>query len=412
MASPADSPEIPQTLPRPELNPLLNPLLGDNMGRWAEVYFTSAPEKREEAVIELLRELEAQKGRAAAAPTKLSATAAMRMETRSALPEDTIPQSNLSNLLPCDTCGHANPVTHQFCGMCGAPVGAGNIAQAKANEGHSLGDLEREKAPAYQEFSDDYREPIEEQSRQSEDEVRPDLYDLSLFQSLRERDDPGDLEYDDSPSVRYRYYIAAVVAILILVLGYTAWKASRTDGGSQQAQLAAAPAATDVPAPASATNQRPADSASEVPANAATQPANSSANNAGAKAPPKPAEPPKQPQAAKTERPTPPESQPPTADSLASQNAGNGAEELAMAQHFLSGNNGQGRDAAEGAKWLWKSIAKHNGPAVLVLADLYLKGEGVTKSCDQARVLLDSAARRGTAGAGEKIRNLRAFGCQ
>ena len=34
-----------RALPRPELNPLLNPLLADNMGRWAEVYFTSAPEK-------------------------------------------------------------------------------------------------------------------------------------------------------------------------------------------------------------------------------------------------------------------------------------------------------------------------------------------------------------------------------
>ena len=44
-------------LPNPELNPLLNPMLGRNLGRWAEVYFTSPPEKREEAVGELLREL-------------------------------------------------------------------------------------------------------------------------------------------------------------------------------------------------------------------------------------------------------------------------------------------------------------------------------------------------------------------
>ena len=47
------------TLPAPELNPLLNPVLGQNMGRWAEVYFTNPPEKREQAVLELLRELEA-----------------------------------------------------------------------------------------------------------------------------------------------------------------------------------------------------------------------------------------------------------------------------------------------------------------------------------------------------------------
>ena len=56
-----DQPDQPSTLPQAELNPLLNPLLSQNMGRWAEVYFTSPPEKREQAVQELLRELESQR---------------------------------------------------------------------------------------------------------------------------------------------------------------------------------------------------------------------------------------------------------------------------------------------------------------------------------------------------------------
>jgi TPR repeat protein len=85
---------------------------------------------------------------------------------------------------------------------------------------------------------------------------------------------------------------------------------------------------------------------------------------------------------------------------------------LATAQRFLHGSPGQAPDTAEAAKWLWKSIAKHNGPAMLELADLYLKGNGVSKNCDQARVLLDSAARQGMAGAGGRLRNLQAFGCQ
>ena len=55
MPRPTD--ETPNSLPDPELNPLLNPVLGAHMGRWAEVYFTAPPEKREEAVSELLREL-------------------------------------------------------------------------------------------------------------------------------------------------------------------------------------------------------------------------------------------------------------------------------------------------------------------------------------------------------------------
>jgi TPR repeat protein len=89
-----------------------------------------------------------------------------------------------------------------------------------------------------------------------------------------------------------------------------------------------------------------------------------------------------------------------------------GADDFAVAQRYLSGPNGQGRDGAEAAKWLWKSMGKHYGPAMVALADLYLKGDGVSKNCDQARVLLDSAALRGVAGAGQRLRNLQAFGCQ
>ena len=58
MSNSDDNQDYPKTLPSPELNPLTNPVLGRNMGRWAEVYFTSPPEKREQAVQELLRELE------------------------------------------------------------------------------------------------------------------------------------------------------------------------------------------------------------------------------------------------------------------------------------------------------------------------------------------------------------------
>ena len=89
-----------------------------------------------------------------------------------------------------------------------------------------------------------------------------------------------------------------------------------------------------------------------------------------------------------------------------------GAEELAVAQRYLTGANGQQRNSAEAAKWLWKSMAKHNSSATLLLADLYLKGDGVSKNCDQARVLLDSAARGGMKQAGERLRHLPAFGCE
>jgi hypothetical protein len=43
---------------------------------------------------------------------------------------------------------------------------------------------------------------------------------------------------------------------------------------------------------------------------------------------------------------------------------------------------------------------------------LYLRGDGVPKNCDQARLLLDAAARKGGTAAAERLRNLQAFGCE
>jgi hypothetical protein len=61
VAQPSDESKS-KTLLDPELNPILNPLLAAHMGRWAEVYFTSPPEKREQAVADLLRELAGDSG--------------------------------------------------------------------------------------------------------------------------------------------------------------------------------------------------------------------------------------------------------------------------------------------------------------------------------------------------------------
>ena len=102
----------------------------------------------------------------------------------------------------------------------------------------------------------------------------------------------------------------------------------------------------------------------------------------------------------------------PEEKSLPEASTGNGAEELSLAQRYLNGTSGQRRDSAEAAKWLWKSIAKHNAEASLLLSDLYLRGDGVSKNCDQARVLLDAAAIRGVKDAGPRLRHLQAFGCQ
>jgi TPR repeat protein len=83
-----------------------------------------------------------------------------------------------------------------------------------------------------------------------------------------------------------------------------------------------------------------------------------------------------------------------------------------MAEKYLNGNAGANRNSGEAAQWLWKSVAKGNLAATMALSDLYLRGEGVPKSCDQARLLLDAAARKGRAAAAQRLRNLQAFGCE
>ena len=89
----------------------------------------------------------------------------------------------------------------------------------------------------------------------------------------------------------------------------------------------------------------------------------------------------------------------------------NGQHELEVAKTYLGGSQ-KARDPAEGAKWLWKSVAKHNTGALVQLADLYERGDGVSKSCDQAEVLLVAAAKRGSIAAGDKLRRLQASGCK
>jgi TPR repeat protein len=82
-----------------------------------------------------------------------------------------------------------------------------------------------------------------------------------------------------------------------------------------------------------------------------------------------------------------------------------------MAQKYLDGSAGTKNDA-EAAQWLWKAVSKRNLPATKLLADMYLRGNGVSKNCDQARILLDAAAARGAKDAAFRLRNIQSFGCQ
>lgn len=394
MASQSEQTPDSHTLPTAELNPLINPILAENMGRWAEVYFTSPPESREQAVMELLRELEAEKS---------------RREASAEASADAI-------LLRCPNCGHDNPPSNRFCGMCGATMTDEDFRPGERAARNTTSAIPENGAP----------EPGSERWTEEPRPYEPSAprHELSLFQAYRDSDsddeESGDWAYESSPSFSYRGYVGVVLAILILGLGYMAWRGMQS---SQGHQVSPAP-------PVTAKETEPPDTQPQAPTKSdapdRTATAKTHAEEPPTPAPAAAAKPPEptterrepapaaKPPEAKAERSAPTTNEGPDESAKASPPATGrgGAEELALAQRYLSGASGQRRDTAEAAKWLWKSIAKHNGQATLLLADLYLKGDGVPKNCDQARVLLYSAARKGLQGAGERLRNLPAFGCQ
>jgi hypothetical protein len=87
-----------------------------------------------------------------------------------------------------------------------------------------------------------------------------------------------------------------------------------------------------------------------------------------------------------------------------------GKSELAAAMAALHGTNGV-PDSSKAARLLWAAVANHNSTAEVVLADLYLRGEGVTKSCQQGQVLLLAASKSGDVQGSEKLAELYRNGC-
>jgi hypothetical protein len=88
-----------------------------------------------------------------------------------------------------------------------------------------------------------------------------------------------------------------------------------------------------------------------------------------------------------------------------------GEKELIQALHYLNGTNGP-KDTAAAVTWFWQAVQKGNQEAAVRLAGLYLRGDGVAKSCDQARILLTTAAQKGNREAAQRLATLSDAGCQ
>lgn len=88
-----------------------------------------------------------------------------------------------------------------------------------------------------------------------------------------------------------------------------------------------------------------------------------------------------------------------------------GSIELQRAQDYLVGRNGLPKDSSAAADWLWRAVRRENPAAGILLADLYVRGDGVPQNCEQARLLLMAAAKRGQSEAADKLRSLESGGC-
>jgi hypothetical protein len=354
-------------LPDPELDPLLNPLLAAHMGRWAEVYFANPPEKRGQAISDLLRELNSSSAGTASIPYINDAKGNGEADASGA--PDSSPVAE-EPVLICRACAYNNSAGHSFCGMCGAtlPVSPeGNAPQPPEDVLRARVSWSKHE-PSTSGQSAQYA--LDPAASGRYDSSEPAFALPKNFSKVRIESEP--VPY------RQRLSMAAALAILLTVLGYIAWHGV--------AVLSSAPSLGSALSSASA--QSAAAASARLPGTAPKDQTASAGTESRMTAP-----------AAVDSSPKPAE-------------RGGGAEELATAERYLNGDQGTPRDSSEAAQWLWKAVGKGNLAATMALSDLYLRGDGVTKSCDQARLLLDAASRKGQTAATERLRNLQAFGCE
>jgi hypothetical protein len=91
--------------------------------------------------------------------------------------------------------------------------------------------------------------------------------------------------------------------------------------------------------------------------------------------------------------------------------AGTGQDEFDAAREILRGKD-RARELSRAVELLWSAVKKGNVPAEVTLGDLYRRGDGVEKSCDQARVLLVAASKKGSADARHQLEQMAEQGCE
>ena len=87
-----------------------------------------------------------------------------------------------------------------------------------------------------------------------------------------------------------------------------------------------------------------------------------------------------------------------------------GQQEYLQALQILRAPN-RAAELPEAIRLLWVAVEKGNTSAEIDLAELFRQGRGVAKNCDQTRILLTAAARKGSAEARKQLEAFRREGC-
>ena len=88
-----------------------------------------------------------------------------------------------------------------------------------------------------------------------------------------------------------------------------------------------------------------------------------------------------------------------------------GQQEYVLAEEVLKNKNTEA-GLPEAVRLLWIAVEKGNTNAEVALAELYRVGHGVARNCDQTRILLTAAARKGSAEAQRHLNQFLAEGCE
>jgi hypothetical protein len=360
-----------ETLPQAELNPLSNPVLERNLNRWADAYFSNPPGKREEAISQLLQEIKNE-------TSEILIAEQARQESSAA------PRQREARAVVCSSCRRQNTAGNKFCGQCGAVLGIG-YPGSRAGSGFAAARSVGQTFPP---------------NRENEVEW------------LRERSLSHFYVPEDEGRKGWKYVVAGIM-IAFGVFAYLHWAPSFGIGVASPTSVAAKPAnSATPPLPAdthsAAVSNRGSQAASSVvqPSQSTPSPTGSSRLQHDAPFLPGAAEP------AVTKSSL---LRSPTAPAMpAARDSGNGtggSGELRLAERYLGGSMGA-RDSTEAAKLLWKSVRQQNATAAVLLSDLYARGDGVPRSCDQARLLLIAAAKQGSPQAAAQLHNLELRGCR